>query len=161
MILFPQIGIFTTVRITGAMWTPTKPSITPALLLFDVYKAQLDQSFLDTLTANNILYLFVPPNCTDLKNEFLKWYSNEMAKKLMWGVRGPDIVVDMKMSTVKPVSIDWIISAHKSIKPETIIQGFEKASLLGVFNENPLLNFLPSSSMLQFLYDTSGDLIVQ
>lgn len=37
----------------------------PALLIFDAFKGQCTDQFLKKLNGNNLLYVFVPANCTD------------------------------------------------------------------------------------------------
>ena len=53
----------------------------PALVLFDNFKGQCTNSLLQTLTENNIHYVFIPPNCTD-RLQPLDISVNKSAKKL-------------------------------------------------------------------------------
>lgn len=81
------------------------PSTYPCLLIFDVYKAQLDQSFLNTLSKYYIFYVFIPAGLTDLlqpmdltvnkhfkhhyKEQFKQWYGMQVFRRLMRGRQEP------------------------------------------------------------------------
>ena len=67
-----------------------------AVVIFDTFKGQTTQTFLDTLKENNILVVEIPPNCTDrlqpldlavnkplkdqMKQQFHHWYAEEVQK---------------------------------------------------------------------------------
>ena len=87
------------------------------------------------------------------KNEFMKWYSKEMMKRFIAGVRGVNIMIDLRMSAVKPESLDWLITAHDAVNSEIVVQGFKKAGLLDIFESHPLLNFHPPSFLELLLVD--------
>jgi Fe-S oxidoreductase len=69
-----------------------------ALCIFDVFRAQMGEDFLDFLSENNIKVVYVPACCTDrlqplnvsvqkavknhLRQSFEDWYADEIAKQL-------------------------------------------------------------------------------
>ena len=70
------------------------PATQKAILLFDVFAAHQLESLLSKLDENNILVVYIPPNCTnmlqpldnsvnkllkaEIKRHFVNWYSNEV-----------------------------------------------------------------------------------
>ena len=70
----------------------------PALAIFDVFKGQCTENVFQLLEENNILYVIVPNNCTDvlqpldlsinkpakhfMKSKFQEWYGNIICKQL-------------------------------------------------------------------------------
>ena len=112
----------------------------PALLLFDNFKAQCTTPLLQTLDNNNINVLLIPPNCTDrlqpldisvnkaakefLRGKFQKWYAQEVCSQFQSGERTP---VDLRMSVVKPLGLQWMIGLHDYLKskPDIIRNGFK------------------------------------
>ena len=123
----------------------------PSLLIFDVYKAQLDKAFLDTLSAYGIFYIFIPAGLTDLlqpmdlnvnknfkhhyKQQFIQWYGLQIYRRIMRGEQGQNIVVKVPMSLIKPVSFDWIIAAFNSILPITVQKAFQMANISDVYRD--------------------------
>ena len=69
-----------------------------ALCIFDVFRAQMGEDFLDFLSENNIKVVYVPACCTDrlqplnvsvqkavknrLRQSFEDWYADENVKQL-------------------------------------------------------------------------------
>ena len=69
-----------------------------ALCIFDVFRAQMGEDFLDFLSENNIKVVYVPACCTDrlqplnvsvqkavkngLRQSFEDWYADEIVKQL-------------------------------------------------------------------------------
>ena len=74
------------------------PSSQKALCIFNVFRAQMGEEFLQELKDNNICNAFVPPSCTDklqpmdlsvqkvvkdkMKQRFQMWYSKSLCKQL-------------------------------------------------------------------------------
>ena len=72
------------------------PQSSPALAIFDHFSGQLTEHVKDVLESNNILFVDVPPNCTDqlrpmdisinksiiasLKVSFSSWYADQVPK---------------------------------------------------------------------------------
>ena len=116
----------------------------PALVIFDNFKAQCTSAFLTQLDQNNINVVLVPPNCTDrlqpldvsvnkavknqLRTEFQSWYARQVLRQRQ---EGQQKIIDLKMSTVKPLSAAWIESACNYVKnkPEIIINGFKETGI--------------------------------
>ena len=119
----------------------------PALVLFDVFKGQCTDSFLNLLRSNHILYVFVPPNCTDklqpldltinkpakeyLHHKFQNWYSQQVVQQLENGIDEP---VDLRLSILKPLNAGWLVEMYQYLKdhPEFIIKGFQVAGIIDI-----------------------------
>lgn len=115
-----------------------------ALVLFDVFKGQCTAQVLKLLDDNHILYVTVPSNCTDrlqpldvsinkpakdfLRSKFQEWYGLEICRQLESGVTEE---VDLRMSTMKPVTAQWMIELHSYIaaRPTIIINGFRHTGI--------------------------------
>ena len=85
-----------------------------SLLIYDVFAAHRVEPVLHNLEENNILVIFVPPNCTDslqpldvsinkpfkteIKRHFVKWYSDEVKQQLDNGTPVGEVKICMKMS---------------------------------------------------------------
>ena len=121
------------------------PDDYPALVLYDVFKGQCTANVSSILQANNILYVLIPPNCTDrlqpldlsinkpakdfVKQKFQEWYSQEICKQLNDGSNEP---VDMRLSIMKPIGAQWLLEMYEYFKshPNLIINGFRAAGIL-------------------------------
>ena len=111
-----------------------------ALLLFDNFKAQCTTPLLQILDNNDINVLLIPPNCTDrlqpldisinkavkefLRGKFQKWYAQEVCSQFQSGER---IQIDLRMSVVKPLGLQWMIGLYDYLKskPDIIQNGFK------------------------------------
>ena len=100
---------------------------------------------LTTLDQNNVNVVLIPPNCTDrlqpldisvnkavkcqLCSEFQKWYAQQVCQQRKAGEAKKPI--DLRLSTIKPLSASWIEAAcmHIKKKPEVIINGFKEAGI--------------------------------
>ena len=101
------------------------PSNQKALCVFDAFRAQMGDKFLEFL---NIKVVYVPACCTDrlqpmdlsvqkaVKNHlgsFEKWYSEEIMKQLDSDKNAAqcEIVnpVDLSLSRLKPLSAKWLV----------------------------------------------------
>ena len=116
----------------------------PALVLFDNFKAQCTPGFLSILDQNNINVMLIPPNCTDrlqpldvsvnkavknqLRSQFQSWYAQQVCHQYKEGKEKP---IDLRMSTIKPLSASWIVAACNYLKnkPEIIVNGFKEAGI--------------------------------
>lgn len=124
-----------------------------ALCIFDVFRGQMGEEFLDHLKQNNICIVFVPANCTDklqpmdlsvqksvkdrLKSKFQAWYSNEILKQVEKDTSIDEIQpVDLKMSTLKPLGADWLVQTYKEIaaEPDLVYNGFHCAGIAQKLN---------------------------
>ena len=101
------------------------PSTFPALAIFDQFKRQMTEPFLDYMAANNVIIVEIPPNCTDrlqpldlsinkplkdfLKRKFQSWYADRISQQLKESKAiNP---VDLRLSVMKPLSAKWILEA--------------------------------------------------
>ena len=95
----------------------------PAVELFDNFSGQCTEKILKLLDANNINCVIIPANSTDqlqpmdlsvnkcvkdyLREQFHEWYAGEI---LAQSTSESEMVpVDLRLSTVKPLSAKWII----------------------------------------------------
>ena len=110
-----------------------------AFVLFDVFKGQCTAQVLELLEANSILFVTFPSSCTarlqplDLsvnkpakefvRAKFRDWYGSKICKQLDECLNEE---VDMKMSTMKPITAQWMIDLHAylSSPPSIIVNGF-------------------------------------
>ena len=137
-----------------------------ALVIFHCFSGH-QGPVLDVLESHNIVYVFVPDNCTDrlqpldvsvnkpvkdhLRSKFRSWYADEVSKELEKGKKPEDVTVDTRMSVVKEISAKWIVSAYDYLKskPDIIINGFKKAGIVGAIakNTSDSLDFDPFSDL--------------
>ena len=93
---------------------------------------------------NHILYIFIPPNCTDklqpldltinkpakeyLRRKFQNWYSQQVVQQLENGINEP---IDLRLSILKPLNAGWLVDMYQYLKdhPEFIINGFKAAGI--------------------------------
>ena len=98
------------------------------------------------LEQHNILYVIVPPNCTDrlqpldisvnkpakefLRSKFQTWYASQVSIQVQSG----STIIDLKLSTMKPLGANWLIEIHDYFKkrPEIIMNGFKAAGIVDV-----------------------------
>ena len=120
-----------------------------ALLIFDVFAAHRSKEFLRLLKDNKCEVVFVPGGCTGelqpldvavnepfkklMKDEFTAWYSGEVAESLFRGTDIEEAVIDMKISTMKPLHARWLFSAWHSLARKTsiLVDGFKRAGISG------------------------------
>ena len=121
----------------------------PALALFDTFKGQCTDEVYDLLDQNNILYVFIPANCTDklqpldlsvnkaakdfMRSKFQKWYGNIICQQLDDGICEE---VDLRLSRMKPLSAKWVIemAEYFTAHSEIILNGFSAAGILSLFS---------------------------
>ena len=117
----------------------------PAVVIFDTFRGQTTQAFLDTLEENNILVVEIPPNCTDrlqpldlavnkpvkdqMKRQFHHWYAEEVQKKIKDSA-SDNKIVDLKLSRLKPLGLQWLVNACSYVQRNDFIQnGFSEAGI--------------------------------
>ena len=93
----------------------------PALLIYDLFRGQTTDKFLDVLKDNNILSTKIPPNMTHvfqpldltvnkfvkdfMKEKFSTWFSRQISLGIENSVELDDIEVDYCLSVLKPLHI--------------------------------------------------------
>ena len=111
------------------------------LVILDEFKGQTTNRVLNLLQSNDLMYIIIPPNCTDqlqlldvsvnraakqfLRNKFENWYTdNIVAQKSADKDVEP---VDMKLSIVKPIAAKWMIDLYNYLvaNPQIIKNGFK------------------------------------
>ena len=118
-----------------------------ALLIFDVFRGQKTQKYLDVLKAYDLVHVFVPANMTShfqpldltingiaktfLKDKFGEWYAAQVQKQLGDGSNIYAVEVKLSLSVLKPIHARWLISLYDHLRNqrETIIKGFDKAGI--------------------------------
>lgn len=124
------------------------PDSQKALCIFDVFRAQMGEDFINDLKKKIISIVFVPPSCTDrlqpmdltvqkivkdkLKERFQKSYANQISKQLENGNTDQTLTpVDLRLSFLKPLSAEWLVQVHADIKSDKILiyKGFEKSGI--------------------------------
>ena len=123
----------------------------PCLVIFDQFKAQTTQRFLKALEDNNILVAEIPANCTDrlrpldlsvnkpiknyMKRQFQLWYAEEVKKRIENPTSGSAKVIDLKLSKLKPLGLQWLVEAcHYVEKNNFIKNGFTEAGITEILN---------------------------
>ena len=119
----------------------------PALVLFDCFKGQCQESVFNLLDENNIFYILIPPNTTDrlqpldlsvnkpakdfVRSQFQNWYANIICTQLESGEEEP---VDMRLSIMKPLMSQWIIEMYNYFQSHTDIvkNGFRAAGITDI-----------------------------
>ena len=121
------------------------PSTHPALVIFDQFKGQLTDTFLQVLESNNIVVAKVPPHCTGhlqpldlsinkpvkdiLRSKFQSWYADQITRQLK--VSSQVKPVDLRLSVMKPLGARWLIETVTEIesRKELAINGFRSAGI--------------------------------
>jgi hypothetical protein len=121
-------------------------STQPAIVLFDVFKGQLTSDIVSLLEDSNIYLVKIPANCTDrlqpmdfsvnkaakefMRKKFSEWYSTEVQKQLEKGAKEIS-PVDLRMSIMKPLGAQWLVSLYDYLKEHSTIisNGFKAAGI--------------------------------
>ena len=121
----------------------------PALLIYDVFRGQTTDKFLDALKNNNILSTKIPPSMRRvfqpldltvnkfakdfIKGMFSTWFSRQISLGIENGVELEDIEVDYRLSVLKPLHIKWLVELcnHMSTAEvkEIVTNGWKKAGI--------------------------------
>ena len=120
-----------------------------ALLIFDVFRGQTTDKVLNLLKDNNILVTKVPANMTHIfqpldltvnkaakdftRDKFSDWFTKQINLGLDKGLELNDIVVDYKLSVLKPLHAKWLISFYdymSTVKGKDVIaNGWKKSGI--------------------------------
>ena len=123
------------------------PSEQAALAMFDIFKCQRTEEVAALLEENNIIVVPIPANCTDrlqpmdlsinkaakefMRSRFREWYATEVQKQLE--DRTTQVSpVNLRMSTMKPLGVQWFVSLYDYIKEHNslVLNGFKAAGVL-------------------------------
>uniref|UniRef100_A0A1X7UK74 DDE-1 domain-containing protein n=1 Tax=Amphimedon queenslandica TaxID=400682 RepID=A0A1X7UK74_AMPQE len=123
-------------------------NLPPSQLVLDIidkFQGRTTESVLKLLIKNNILYVIVPPNCTDrlqpldlslnkaaknfLRSQFQSWYANKIYEQLKQDKCDP---VDLRLTVMKTLGAKWIMELSRYIrsKPTLIINAFKEAGII-------------------------------
>ena len=129
------------------------PENAKALLIFDVFKGQTTSAVNDLLKKNDTIAIRVPNNHTNLyqpldislnksakcfiADKYQDWYAEKVLQQLNRGVAAHDVKVDVKLSTMKPLHVKWIIETYHHLKrsKQIVISGFRKAHITKAVSE--------------------------
>ena len=117
------------------------------LVILDEFKGQTTQKVLSLLEEYHLMYVIVPPNCTDrlqpldvsvnraakhfIRGKFESWYADRIMAQQE---SGQDIQpVDLRLSVVKPIGAQWMIDLYDYLKgnPSIITHGFKHVGISG------------------------------
>ena len=105
-----------------------------ALIIFDAFRGQITGEFTLHLLQNNIYFAKVPNNMTQLfqpldltvnrhskkfiKNEFAKWYMQQVDNTLQVGTKLEDINIEFCLSVIKPLHVKGLVEYYNHISSE-------------------------------------------
>ena len=118
------------------------------LVILDAIKGQTTQKVLRLLEEYHLMYVMVPPNCTDrlqpldvsvnraakhfIRGKFEHWYADRIMAQQE---SGQDIQpVDLRLSVVKPIGAQWMIDLYDYLiaNPSIITHGFKHVGISGL-----------------------------
>ena len=109
------------------------------------------ESVLLKLEENNIMVIFIPPNCTDLlqpldigvnkpfkaeiKRRFVNWYSDKVKAQLDNEISIQEVKVQMPLSKMKPLAARWLVGAFDYLQDneQFDVSGFKQAGIFDVY----------------------------
>ena len=118
----------------------------PALLMYDVFRGQTTDKFLDVLKDNNILSTKIPPNMTHvfqplyltvnkfakdfIKGKFSTWFSRQISLGFENGMELDDIEVDYSLSVLKPLHAKWLVELYNRASTDIKVLNWLKRKFL-------------------------------
>ena len=144
------------------------PKESTALLIFDVFRGQKTDSFINHLAEKNCIVVFVSSNMTDMfqpldvtvnkniksviRNCYNDWYSEQVVTALNNGIAPTDVKVKQVISIIKPLHAKWIIAAYeyhlfetgaelirKGFESSHITEAIDKAEQFSKMDDNPFV----------------------
>ena len=128
--------------------TRKKLTLSPShtgLVILDEFRGQTTQKVLTLLEEHHLMYVIVPPNCTDrlqpldvsvnraakhfIRGKFESWSADRIMAQQE---SGQDIQpVDLRLSVVKPMGAKWMIDLYDYLKgnPSIITHGFKHVGI--------------------------------
>ncbi len=117
----------------------------------------------------NMTHIFQPLDLTRLdltvngssknymKNKFITYYSDAVKKQLDDGKALDDIDVDFKLTTMKPLHAQWLVSMYNFFTTEKgariILKGWKKAEIVGIVDESITI---PSEDPFNTIYTNTS-----
>ena len=102
--------------------------------MYDVFRGQTTDKFLDVLKDNNILSMKIPPNMTHvfqlldltvnkfakdfIKGKFSTWFSRQISLGFENGMELDDIEVDYRISVLKPLHAKWLVELYNRVSTD-------------------------------------------
>ena len=110
-----------------------KPKET-VLVIMNVFRGQITDDVISLLRDNNIHYVLVPNNMTQLfqlldlpvnkhyksylKRLFSKWYAQQIENQLSLGKKVEEIKIEFRLITLKPLHAKWLVEYCNEITSE-------------------------------------------
>lgn len=130
------------------------PATQKALMIWDVFKGQMTDKVKDKLKELNIELVSVPANMTHffqpldltvngsakkfMQNQFSKFYCNAVKAQIDSGKQVDEIDIDFRLTTLKPLHAQWIISLYDHFTSERgsqiIKKGWERSGITEIIN---------------------------
>ena len=127
----------------------------PALLILDVFRGQMTKDVTDLLLLNNIFFVKVPNNMTQLfqpldltvnghcksylKKKFAEWLSRQFNSQLALGKKVEDVEMKFPLTTIKPIHASWITDFYNHMSTEEGIKiienGWKASGILGAVKD--------------------------
>ena len=126
------------------------------LLIYDVFKAQTADKHREHFDRNNIAYAQVLPILThhfqsldlsvngfaksSLKSGLQDWYVKEVTNGLNKGKNVHQIDIDTKLSKMKPIHAQWLISLYNKLRNsgKIIKSAFTNASIMEIIGNKEI-----------------------
>ena len=113
-----------------------------ALLVLDVFRGQMTQEVTTLFRNNNIFFVKVPNNMTQLfqpldltvnghcksfmKKQCAEWFSKQFNNQLSLGKKAEEIEIKFPLTTIKPIHAHWVTYIVKN--------GWKSSGILGAIN---------------------------
>ena len=115
----------------------------------DVFRGHITDSVISLLTDNNIHYVLVPNNMTQLfqpldltvnkhcksylKRLFSEWYAQQIENQLSLGKKVEEIEIEFRLTTLKLLHAKWLVEYYNKITSKNglsvIINGWKAAGI--------------------------------
>uniref|UniRef100_K1RE79 DDE-1 domain-containing protein n=1 Tax=Magallana gigas TaxID=29159 RepID=K1RE79_MAGGI len=120
-----------------------------ALVIFDCFRGQITEEFTAKHFANRLIYVNIPPNCTDLfqpmdlsvnksvksflTNEFESWYAAQVCDQLSGSPDNKKVKVNRSLTRMKSLGAKWPTKLYDYMKtkPEIVINSFRDIICIG------------------------------
>ena len=130
-----------------------------ALMIWDVFKGQMTDVVKSRLAELDIFLVAVPANMTHIfqpldltviaeakkftKKQFVTYYSRSVQEQLQSGRKLEEIEVDLRLSVMKPLHAQWLVSMYDHLTgqrgKEVILKGWKGGGISGLFDSTTKL----------------------